>query len=1137
MIVNIRTNLIALLFLTVVTVIFIPKAGAIEVSGDITSDTSWNESNTPHVVTGDITIAEGVTLTIGPGVVVEFQETGSSNGYQIQVDGTLQAKGEEGRPILFTIDDKAYYWGHIEFTGTSTPWDETDGSGCMLQYCIIEYAGNGNVDADLKASIRCESASVLIENSIVRYGKNDGIRTKGGTPYIKNNRIHDTRCGVKMITPDAGQIQNNYLVNNQQGIYVESGDETVDVSGNTVICSSSEGYGSALGVNMVYHNNLSSFFWEQITGIAVDISDPDAVSPQFTVPGNISADETLTFQVTVTDSQGIQAVDTVDVNVTWDNVDPVADAGPDQSAVQGALVTLDGSNSFDPDGGDDATLIYTWSQMAGPTDVTGTWSQDVTGEYASFIAPTPVAGDAEDYVFQLSVADGSGAFSLDSVVITVTDLAAENQAPTADAGNVQTVAEGTQVTLDGTGSSDPDPDGFIVSYLWQKTEGGSVDLIDPASPNPSFTVTDVAAEGETFTFELTVTDDVLQSSTDIVVVNIIDDDATEPNQPPTAVAEVETGDEEVDEGQTGVTLDGSGSTEGDAGDSISSYAWEQISGPDVYLYGTGSDWTFTAPDVTQTSQVVFRLTVTDMTGLRSTDEATVTVTWINEAPVADPGENQTVDEGLKVQLDGSGSSDADDGIASYQWTQAFGDQAEADRIYVTLFNGDSAKAIFTAPDVSKDEILAFRLTVTDNAGMGAYDIVHLTVHADDTSPAASAGPDQVAAFGAEPVSLDGSGSVDPDGSIVSYLWAEVADPGQERVTLTGATTPNPDFITPTVNPEPSVAYLPIVFKLTVTDDAGNESVDTVIVNVADDPMADPPTADAGTPQTVSTGTTVTLDGSSSIDPDRVSEIQVWENYFSYDIPDDDDTSPGNIVAMTRGQKANCHLTFESNDIENVDADFSIYLYDWVDDDTTEVDLSGNWWGTDDADTIQSLIYDFDFDEKLPVVNCNALSSAVNAGSSLSAPPMTDAGEDQTGDPDDVVTLSCPKEYDPEGVFVYQWVQTGGLTVTLDNADTREATFVVPALPDEEEATENDNPIVFTLTVTDLDGFYDTDEVKVTINAADEEDDKGSHSTSGCFISASGGQTAFGFIRYFDKEFFQQIRSKVRKIMVNANCSE
>ena len=80
---------------------------------------------------------------------------------------------------------------------------------------------------------------------------------------------------------------------------------------------------------------------------------------------------------------------------------------------------------------------------------------------------------------------------------------------------------------------------------------------------------------------------------------------------------------------------------------------------------------------------------------------------------------------------------------------------------------------------------------------------------------------------------------------------------------------------------PSEDFLSLTFKLTVKDDDGQESVDTVVVNVTDDLEATVPVADAGTLQTVSAGATVTLNGSASNDPESNSQTRISENHFPH----------------------------------------------------------------------------------------------------------------------------------------------------------------------------------------------------------------------------------------------------------------
>jgi uncharacterized repeat protein (TIGR03806 family) len=92
----------------------------------------------------------------------------------------------------------------------------------------------------------------------------------------------------------------------------------------------------------------------------------------------------------------------------------------------------------------------------------------------------------------------------------------------------------------------------------------------------------------------------------------------------------------------------------------------------------------------------------------------------NQAPTADAGTDQSVDEGVTVSLSGTGT-DSDGSIASYSWTQVSGTAA-------TISGADTQNASFTAPMVAATENLVFTLTVTDDDGATAADTVTITVN-------------------------------------------------------------------------------------------------------------------------------------------------------------------------------------------------------------------------------------------------------------------------------------------------------------------------------------------------------------------------------------------------------------------------
>ena len=191
-----------------------------------------------------------------------------------------------------------------------------------------------------------------------------------------------------------------------------------------------------------------------------------------------------------------------------------------------------------------------------------------------------------------------------------------------------------------------------------------------------------------------------------------------PNVAPVANAGADTS---VHEGLT-VVLDGSQSADADG--TIAAYAWTQVDGPAVELGNADQDRaSFTAPPVDGDTALRFRLQVTDDDQATAADEVIVMV--LDAAallpPTARAGADQTeVAENAAVTLDGSASSDADGSIAAYEWTQTGGPA-------VVLTGADTASAGFTAPDADADQVLEFRLTVTDDDGLSGSDTVAVTV--------------------------------------------------------------------------------------------------------------------------------------------------------------------------------------------------------------------------------------------------------------------------------------------------------------------------------------------------------------------------------------------------------------------------
>jgi hypothetical protein len=527
------------------------------------------------------------------------------------------------------------------------------------------------------------------------------------------------------------------------------------------------------------------------------------------------------------------------------NQAPRADAGPDQAVDEATIVKLSGLNSGDPD---DGIASIQWAQLSGPTVVL---SAPNSAE-ATFTAPD-VGTQGVALVFELAVTDRSGQKATDTCIVNVIWV---NIPPTAQAGADQVVEEGTLITLSGANSSDPD-DG-IAAFAWKQVQGPSVALNNANSSVATFTAPQTTPQGCSLVFELTVKDKGGLQATDSCVVTV-----TWTNSPPTADAGP---DQSVSEG-TIVTLSGANSMDSD--DGISSYRWTQISGTPVTLSDATAVKPFIlAPDVGPAgASLGFRLTVTDQGGLQNQDECMINVTWQNMPPVAHAGADQSVDEGALVNLDGSTSSDSDDGIAGYQWSQIGGTP-------VTLSDPRSKQPTFTAPDVgSQGTALTFKLTVTDYNGLKSEDTCLVNVVWRNQPPIAVAGPD-LTSYSQTVVMLNGSNSSDPDDGIASYRWRQLSG---VPITLSDASAAATTFTAPTVNTE-----TPLVLELSVMDRGGLLSADqcTVLVRPAQSTDTTAPSIQITYPSTSNSFTTkskITLKGTTA-DDRGVVRVE-WRNQY------------------------------------------------------------------------------------------------------------------------------------------------------------------------------------------------------------------------------------------------------------------
>ena len=180
-----------------ITIDFIPNYW----EGEINTNTTWTASNSPYYVGTDITIVNGVTLTIEPNTTIYFNENTG-----LYIEGELAASGTCANPITFTsasASPAAGDWQGIVF-------DNGDDNS-TINNCLIEYA---------TVAVNINNTDLTIEQSTIKNNSGNGVKCNQASPTIYHNTIQNNGIGILCQLDSHPYINDNYIIaNSSYGIF------------------------------------------------------------------------------------------------------------------------------------------------------------------------------------------------------------------------------------------------------------------------------------------------------------------------------------------------------------------------------------------------------------------------------------------------------------------------------------------------------------------------------------------------------------------------------------------------------------------------------------------------------------------------------------------------------------------------------------------------------------------------------------------------------------------------------------------------------------------------------------------------------------------------------------------------------
>lgn len=222
---------------------------------DITQDTTWGPDGSPYVITGQVRVKPGGTLTVLPGTVVKFMPgypSGSTNGSELLVyGGQLVADGTPSAPVVFTSgldgsvggdsngdgeasSPKRGDWKAVQFDA-STRDDALRAPVSVMDNVVVRFGGWGSSCSTNGAIQVSPVGRVMISRAEITHSKTSGlvistgISEGVGVATVTSSRFADSWCGAQF---EGGEISGSVFESSLARALQSAAPKSATLTGN-----------------------------------------------------------------------------------------------------------------------------------------------------------------------------------------------------------------------------------------------------------------------------------------------------------------------------------------------------------------------------------------------------------------------------------------------------------------------------------------------------------------------------------------------------------------------------------------------------------------------------------------------------------------------------------------------------------------------------------------------------------------------------------------------------------------------------------------------------------------------------------------------------------------------------------------